>query len=103
MDILRTTLNEFGLWSDVGKVLKNVMFDEVVEEHFVSYILGLPGISKENIKIELIDNVIKVVANDRLYQTRIYHFVHPTPTVYYNNGELKITFPRLRIHQTLSI
>lgn len=103
MDILRTTLNEFGLWSDVGKVLKNVIFDEILDEYTVSYVLGLPGTPKENIHIQLIDNVIKVIANDRVYQTRIYHFVHPTPTINYSNGELKIMFPRLRINQTFNI
>jgi HSP20 family molecular chaperone IbpA len=99
LDLVRTTMREFGIWKPIGKSLRNIIFDEADDDNYVIYYLSLSGIPKENIVVEILENnILSVTACRDIYKTKIYNNVDLNSAfVKYSNGELSIRFDKIKI------
>lgn len=77
----------------------------VKDENTITFTLALPGIPREDIKVDIEDgNMLSIRTSMSHHRRSLPHGVDlDNPTVTYRDGLLKISFPRVNTRRSLAI
>lgn len=93
-------LEEFGSTPELTNkpALRSTNFDEIVDKDEIKFVLEMVGLEKEDIKIEVIDDLINITGErgDRKYSENIplKYKVSGKPKATYKNGILEVIFKK---------